>query len=109
MRELIYREDLLKEIVKSYPHFDQRLSITPVFDAIRKANVIDAEPVRHGRWLDGNRGKHDGTLYWYRYCSECLYERDDDNEDKDTPYCPNCGASMDGESKQVEDPSHPLC
>ena len=57
--------------------------------------TVEVEPVRHGRWLEGNRGKHDGTLYWYRYCSECLYERHDDNEDKDTPYCPDCGARMD--------------
>lgn len=66
---------------------------------IWNAPTIDAEPVRHGRWLDGNRGKHDGTLYWYRYCSECLYERNDDNTDKDTKYCPDCGAKMDGERR----------
>ena len=55
---------------------------------------IDAVPVRKGRWIDGWRGRFDGTRYWYRECSECGYERDDDDAEKDTNYCPNCGARM---------------
>lgn len=50
---------------------------------------------QHGRWIDYRRMGIDGTFHWFRQCSECLYEREDDNEDKDTPYCPNCGAKMD--------------
>ena len=45
------------------------------------------------KWLDGERVGYNGT-YYYRYCSECLFERNDDDVDKDTPYCPNCGAKM---------------
>ena len=46
--------------------------------------TIDAEPVRHGKWLwlDGVR------------CSECNYKL----ETTGLPsYCPNCGADMRGE------------
>ena len=50
---------------------------------------------RRGRWIDGKRMGLDGTFHWFRQCSECLYEREDDNEDKDTPYCPYCGSRMD--------------
>lgn len=39
--------------------------------------TIDAEPVRHGRWIDGMK------------CSECP------QVDTTKPnYCPNCGAKM---------------
>lgn len=54
---------------------------------------------RLGRWVDGRRMGLDGTFHWFRQCSECLHEREDDNEDKDTPYCPNCGARMEGEEE----------
>lgn len=47
-----------------------------------------------GKWIDGWRSGLDGTRYWYRACSECGYERDDDDAEKDTNYCPNCGARM---------------
>ena len=52
---------------------------------VANAPTIKAEPVRHGVWetTDAKNGWH--------YCSECgckpLYKY---------PYCPNCGAKMDG-------------
>ena len=68
-----------------------------------KHMVADAptiEPERKkGKWIDGHRAGYGEALYWYIYCSECLYERDDDDHDKDTPFCPNCGADMRGDSE----------
>ena len=91
--------DALGERPISWTDFEYELGKQNQYDedmlALIDVPTVEAEPVRHGRWLKGNKGKHDGTLYWYRYCSECLYERHDDNEDKDTPYCPDCGAKMD--------------
>ena len=47
------------------------------------APTIEAEPVRHGRWLvDSRTGMS--------FCSECL----DYAVEADTNYCPNCGAKM---------------
>ena len=69
-------------------------TVEEIFAEIQAAPAEDVEPVRRGRWIDGKRMRFDGTFYWFRQCSECLYERKDDNEDKDTPYCPNCGARM---------------
>ena len=68
-----------------------------------KHMVADAptiEPERKkGKWVDGWRCKHDGTRYWYRQCDQCLHERDDCDTEKDTNYCPNCGADMRGEQE----------
>ena len=47
--------------------------------------IIDAEPVRHGQWLEAEEGvfpKYCGK------CSECGKTRDKEN------YCPNSGAKM---------------
>lgn len=47
-----------------------------------------------GEWIDGHRSRWDGTFHWFRKCNQCDYEREDDNSDKDTIFCPNCGARM---------------
>ena len=52
--------------------------------------TIDAEPVRHGKWMPREEGKV--YPFWERYtCSECGEHSDDKR------YCPNCGARMDEE------------
>lgn len=54
-------------------------------------NSIDVYPVRHGRWLDGRctvcGWEEPDVCTWMGYDSEAWIE---------TPYCPNCGAKMDG-------------
>lgn len=54
---------------------------------IDEALAIDAEPVRHGKWIaqDTSRTKF--------MCSECNAKNYGGHEN----YCPNCGARMDGE------------
>ena len=52
-------------------------------DFIDNAPTIDAEPVRHGKWIDGD------PINWE--CSECGYLVMRYNN---TPFCPNCGANM---------------
>lgn len=63
-------------------------------DYIDQAPTVDAEPVRHGEWVarkeifDGEQEQVDAIG-----CSQCgksqrVFRR--------TPYCPNCGAKMDG-------------
>jgi hypothetical protein len=60
---------------------------------IQQAPTIDAEPVRHGRWI--MRGGK-------RYCSYCnkracvTRDREDFWYTVGTEYCPTCGAIMDG-------------
>ena len=66
------------------PKFDRTRTFT-WYDPIEIAPIIEAEPRKHGRWID--RGK-DMCIRWK--CSECGR--------KDTHiynYCPDCGARMD--------------
>ena len=59
-----------------------------VLREIGDAETVDAEPVRHGRWLRLNEAPE-----WdQRRCSEC-----GDISCCQRNYCPNCGAKMDGD------------
>ena len=51
--------------------------------------TADVVEVRHGEWIDLN------TIEWQ--CSGCNYKVMRWNN---TPYCPNCGAKMDGGVKE---------
>ena len=62
------------------------VKVRTMCDVIER-EVQEAEPVRHGRWIDKS------PLDWclnYR-CSVCGQDDDDS-----TPYCPHCGAKMGG-------------
>ena len=59
---------------------------------ISEVPTIEAEPVRHGRWVDKM------VRDWH--CSECGKKASFDGycyDDKPN-YCPNCGAKMDEEA-----------
>ena len=95
---LIDADALLESgICAEYGYNDNGLLLIPMRDvtnSIRNAPIIDAEPVRHGRWLYNSY-----PTVWYGHgeppewvCSECE-ERAYNTYD----YCPNCGAKMDGE------------
>lgn len=64
--------------------------------------TIEAEPIKHGQWINVNDGKWN-TVYVLK-CSCCgeidtrMYVTDN--------YCPNCGAKMDAQIG--EDKSHPF-
>lgn len=51
---------------------------------------IEAEPVRHGRWLYDKENGATGIYLFCSCCRELIYQTGDFN------YCPNCGAKMDG-------------
>lgn len=77
-----------------YNGFSDTYDKACIIGVLEELPPADVAEVHHGRWIYGKRMSFDGTFHWFRQCSECLYEREDDNEDRDTPYCPNCGASM---------------
>ncbi len=68
-----------------------------VWKGICKQPTVDAVEVVHGRWIPLEYdGYADGNPVWNLWeCSECQEEHSGD-EDTLTPYCPNCGAKMDG-------------
>lgn len=59
----------------------------PSCGLIEKAPAVDAEPVRHGRWV-----RQDETFTRFM-CSACKARNYEGYE----KYCPDCGAKMDGE------------
>ena len=60
-----------------------------IYSALDAAPTVDAEPVRHGKWL---KFTDNGTEY--QTCSECNYDMQVGcGADS---WCPACGALMDG-------------
>ena len=60
-------------------------------DGFKNAPTVDAEPVRHGRWLKDPHSQvgFPEFVYMMRKCSECGH-----SWGNVTPYCPCCGAKM---------------
>ena len=58
-------------------------------NALSEMQPIDAEPVRHGRWLP------DRTKNAYWICSYCGFPSEASGAFKIYKYCPVCGARMD--------------
>lgn len=61
---------------------------------IKKQPTIEAEPVKHGRWIDAYPDIEPNPMFMYGICSECGFEQ---GISKYLNYCPNCGAKMESE------------
>lgn len=62
-----------------------------ILDELRAIPAADVAPVRHGTWLligADKRGR--GGIFECSACNGCSPHKD--------PYCPKCGAKMDGKS-----------
>ena len=60
---------------------------------IETAPTIDADPVRHGRWIVHTKW-HGMFGLVHSECSECKFDRNGDLSS--WKFCPFCGARMDG-------------
>lgn len=96
---LIDKAALLNTIATEV-HYDSERPLemyAKLLSVVNDAPTVDAEPVRHGRWIEGN------NFHWYyNSCSCCGYTRTTDiksNGWNQWKYCPMCGAKMD-ESKE---------
>ena len=58
--------------------------VSRIESLMRNYSTTDVAEVKHGEWVHGECVSH---------CSECGVETYPENI---TPYCPNCGARMDG-------------
>lgn len=98
--KLIDREELLRKLDKMINFERHQVKLTDAWntllrarDTVLECKVVDAEPVKHGRWDDSL----DGIT---PYCTVCGRTH---SCFKRTPsYCPNCGAKMDLDSEQAE-------
>ena len=68
-----------------------------IWEESRWYEPIDTAQVVQGRWIPIEYdGYANGNPVWDLWeCSECQEEHSGDEETL-TPYCPNCGAKMDG-------------
>lgn len=103
---MLEKIDKRVRIVRKFVPDLQEDEIRPTLKSLRAfiANlpIVDAEPVRHGTWemrratLKTDFATMTGT---YPTCSLCGHA--EFGVDKATPYCPYCGAKMDGDEKNV--------
>lgn len=85
------RERIMRKHVPDIQDDELRPTLKSIREFVRNRPAVDAEPVRHARWLDDDR--------YFRYgerCSACASGSTGNGRNK---YCPNCGARMDGEEK----------
>ena len=91
--DLISREAAIKAVHKE---FDRYLVLDK--NGLRLTQSIDAEPIRHGKWIKMT-GMMPPEFHGHYECSECGWHlagiRDTKNHEENFSYCPNCGAKMD--------------
>lgn len=77
------------KIVDSEEVYTNRAELVPISRMKQWFEHTDTKPVKHSRWVRDGFGSR---------CSACgLYAyRGDDGEPWESPYCPICGAKMDG-------------
>ena len=80
---LIDADALLTSVYRNYGPID-------ALEDIRNAPTVDAEPVRHGQWIEDEYGQ--------LKCSVCGIVQEDDPIKFER--CPVCGAKMDEEAEQ---------
>ena len=102
MGDLISRKAMLEAIDELRP------TLKSIREFVRNRPAVDAEPVRHGRWVWDGNGMDWNIGAWV--CSECGMRNENilagDSIHTNpyvyagTIYCPNCGARMDGGRKE---------
>ena len=98
MSRYIERETALEFVLNNTPHINGETTMKCVARAIKEVPTADVVEVRHGEWKLNPFFK---SIY---YCSECGRHiedgSDNNNPSKHFPYCPHCGAKMDGERNE---------
>jgi len=99
MDDLISREVAKAAIRSKFQNVIDRCEINEVLNELP---AVDAVPVVHGRWIEKK---------WFTECDWCVINHRvlvcaacsvEINDGEQTPYCPYCGAKMDGERRNNE-------
>ena len=102
MAEYIDREKMLKHIEENNSADEWivgQYNADWIYSFIENQPTADVQEIKHGYWIDKPTGRycHIGS-----YCSVCEEKSGiggiESNRHK--PYCPNCGARMDGTPKE---------
>jgi len=67
-----------------------------IANIVKYAPTVDAEPVKHGKWIKADSQQYFRKHYPLFTCSECGYRKD---SQKKWNYCPNCGCRMDKDDR----------
>lgn len=91
--KLVNLSEVINEIEKFKGYLDEDM-IWRIKFAINRLPATDAESVKHGHWIKKEHVySSDSGVYRYE-CSLC-HCSDEHNEDREVPYCWQCGALMD--------------
>lgn len=88
-----------REFIKAYSFFDEKKEYTngaELITVLRVRQMVEhylPPPVKHGTWLERADGRYG---QWRTYCSVCGKHSGIGGIKQKPPYCPNCGAKMDG-------------
>ena len=99
--DLISREALLEKIGEIFratdPKGEEQFGVLKCSLMVREMPTVDAEPVRRGRWVDGENGTECSCCKGNLPCAEFTDPEGGDifAEIHMTPRCPSCGAHMD--------------
>lgn len=74
---------------------ESRTVLEQTIQDIRNEPTIDAEPVRHGKWIELNTESGIFMTYDEVKCSECGFVEFFNKGWERFKYCPTCGAKMD--------------
>lgn len=89
------RERIARKYVPDIQDDELRPTLKSIREFVNNRPAVDAEPVRHGRWIQVI------TVPSYHYCSYCKSTHKmtmSCNKYVLLKYCPHCGAKMDGET-----------
>lgn len=92
MVEYIQRETLLERA-----EYDNNYRLIIPAEAIKAAPAADVVPVVHGRWGTGRFNMETGN--YEEQCTRCR----NFSKEYGKPYCPNCGAKLDGGADNAAD------
>lgn len=70
------------------PRNAENITLADITEALGGTPTIDAEPVKHGKWIYPTYGK---DRFNVTECSICHFQI---HRDYFPDYCPNCGAKM---------------
>ena len=94
MADYIKRSDVIEEVNWYLNEFCEcEYAFMPLRGAIKCIPSADVQPVVHGKWEEGSRQTLLGEWFFIK-CSVCGYQREDDDTEHNTYFCPNCGADM---------------
>ena len=85
------------ELANFFGFMRKMWSGSEIINVIHEAETVDAVEVVHGRWIEHIEI---GAMNNHYECSACHWKTPFFTIARDSNYCPNCGAKMDGDGNE---------